>query len=101
MRLSKIQRRSLGIYLRFRDERPTILKLAKTSLWRLLLISVYCLTAALLFYFFRSAWGVGLMLGILIGFLSATVAQLRLFLKVWPAAREVLDWARVEALLEQ
>jgi hypothetical protein len=42
----------------------------------------------------------GLMLGILIGFLSSAIAQLRLFLRIWPAVSYVLDWEKVRALLE-
>jgi hypothetical protein len=44
---------------------------------------------------------VELVLGILIGFLSSTIAQFRLFVKIWPAVSQVLDWPKVKALLEQ
>ena len=101
MQLTKLQRRSLELYLRFRDERPTLSALLKSSWWRILLISAYCLILTAFFYFVNSAWGMGLMLGILIGFLSSAIAQIRLFLRIWPAVKEVLDWAKVRALLEQ
>ena len=100
MQLTKLQRRSLGLYLRFRDERPTLLALMKFSGWRILLISAYCLIFTAFFYFVNSVWGMGLMLGILIGFLSSAIAQLRLFLRIWPAVSYVLDWEKVRALLE-
>jgi hypothetical protein len=101
VQLTKLQRRSLGLYLRFRDEQPTLSALVKFSWWRILLISAYCLIVTAFFYFFNNVWGMGLMLGILIGFLSSAVAQIRLFLKIWPAVKEVLDWTKVRALLEQ
>jgi hypothetical protein len=101
MQLSKLQRRSLGLYLRFRDERPTLLALTRFSLGRVLFVSSYCLIFMALFYYIGNTFGTGLMLGILLGFLSSAVAQFRLFVKIWPAVREVLDWAKVRALLEQ
>lgn len=99
MRLSKVQRRSLEIYLSFRDTSPSLPKLVRLSGWRILLIPSYCLMATAFFYFYHCVAGIWLMAGILIGFLSSTLAQYRLFLKVWPAVREVLDWNELKALL--
>jgi preprotein translocase subunit SecF len=99
MQLSKLQRRSLEIHFRFRDERPTISALVRLSLWRILLIPAYCLAAVALFIYMRSEFGVGLMLGVIVGFLSSVIAQLRLFIKLWPAFREVIDWTKLGALL--
>ena len=69
--------------------------------WRLLFVPSYCLGVAAFLYYIDSPVGTGVMLGFLLGYLSYYLAQMRVFLKLWPVFREALDWNKVSALLGQ
>jgi hypothetical protein len=101
MAISKLQRRSLQMYVRFHDTPPTLTTLMRRSLPRVALIAALCSLGATLYYWMDFVQGVGFMLGVFVGVLTMVVGQGRVFLKLWPVFSQVMDWARIQALLAE
>jgi len=101
MQLTKLQRKSLDLYLMFRRQKPTLITLIKISRWKILLVCAYFVVFGMFLYLIDNFFGTGIMLGMILGYLSVTIANLRVFVRLWPVISEVLDWAKVEFLLER
>jgi hypothetical protein len=101
MPISKLQRKSLQLYLRFQDRSPSLLTLMRLSLPRIVLIATACSLAGTFYYWVDLVFGAGLMLGIFVGFLTAVLGQHLLAVRVWPVFKQVIDWTKVHALLAE
>jgi len=99
--LTKLQRKSLETYMAFRDRPPAIGAIFRRSAGRVSFIAAYCVVFGVVLDWLDSPLGAGLMFGILIGLLVGALSQARVFLRVWPAITQVLDWTKLQALLAE
>lgn len=95
-----IQQDVLRLYKDYQSSPPSVRKLFGRSLWRyLLLIFVFVLGIALA-VIFGLANHAFLMLGLLVGALLRDLASFIRFVRTWPVTESVLDWDRIDTLLE-
>ena len=100
MKLTKLQVKGLKQYLEFRAEEPTLFALFRKS-WRLWLICFVILPADGWFLIWGGWPTVGwLFLGFALGILLTNIGRIRLFIAVWPALRETVDWEKLNALVQ-
>lgn len=99
MPMTRLQRRNLQLYLRFRDKQMTVAQL----IWcnrriYLLLLLVFAIVAAL-FYAAAGTLGAsfaGVALAVMV---LRDIGYYRRSVAIWPALQRVLDWTKVEQLL--
>ena len=101
MQLTKFQRKTLERYKLFQHESPTFIKLLKLSLPRAIPIYLYLLGFAALCYWFDAMWGASLFIGMFFGHLCYFIAHLRMISKIWSLHNDILDWDKINALLQR
>ena len=101
MKLSAIQRRLLYQYRDFHESAPSVSRLVAISTWAYVrLLLVFTIAFALTWtYEFRST--ALLLLGMVIGTVSRDFGTFRRMVKIWPVLCHVLDWKRIDELLEE
>jgi cell division protein FtsW (lipid II flippase) len=96
----KLQRQVLNLYRDYHVSPPSVLTLIRKNLGRyLLVIVVFCLVVVLSFVdqrFGLAAFALGLMIGALLRDLAA----FNHFTKTWKITESLLDWEKINTLLE-
>jgi hypothetical protein len=104
MQLTKRQRRVLEIYRWYRAHPPSFRFYLSAMLWRSarwLYASIFGI--AILIVMTRASIFGGLtyiILGVLLGFVIRDVLSYRQTTLVWPVFDEIIDWSKVDALLQ-
>jgi len=105
MHLTKLQRRALAIYHWYHQHPPTWQVYLMAMIWRssyLVYLGIIGVAALLLLINRVAAIGGWsyLLLGVIIGsFLRALLAY-RQTIRLWPMLDSIIDWAKVDALLQ-
>jgi hypothetical protein len=101
MQLTKGQRRNLELYANYHSAPPTLWQLVRQNLWR---YGAIALLVILLFFLVPAAGAEYLKwiaTGLFLGVLLRDISRFRQFVHTWPAMEAVLDWQRLEALLNK
>jgi hypothetical protein len=104
MQLTKQQRRMLEIYRWYRAHPPSLRFYLSAMLWRSarwLYVGVFAI-AVLIVIGRATIFGslTYIILGLLLGFVVRDVIYYRQTTLVWPVFDEIIDWGKVEALLQ-
>jgi hypothetical protein len=100
MQLTKVQRQMLEQYRAYRGNRPGVGFFVRLNLWRYLLLVGAAVVAFLLLLFLGAGGSACLVLGLVAGALLRDIALFRRFKNTWPVTERVLDWERIDYLLE-
>jgi hypothetical protein len=100
MQLSKAQRKTLEQYQTYRGIRPGVGYFIRLNLWRYLLLVGAGVVAYLLLLYLGVAGSAYGILGLVAGALLRDFALFRRFKESWPVVESLLDWERLNGLLE-
>lgn len=100
MTLTKLQLRSLKVYLSWHTQPPTFWVLARSSLrsWLALVVVAGLGYLVVESGYPEAGW---LVIGIMGGAFLRDIGRYRVLLKVWPAHDDVTDWERVISVIEE
>ena len=101
MELTKVQRQTLEQYRRYRGKRPGVGFFVRSNLWRYFLLVGAGVVAFLLLLSLGVSGPAYLLLGLVVGALLRDYALFRRFKQSWPVVEELLDWDRLNALLDE
>ncbi|HKI33431.1 MAG TPA: hypothetical protein VKA46_16370 [Gemmataceae bacterium] len=100
MELTRFQRKNLVAYRQYHDDPPTWGGYFRRT-WHLYLFIVgWIIGGALLVYWLGFPLVSAVLLGMLAGCLIRDYGMYRKFLQLWPALAEILDWERIDDLLQ-
>jgi len=99
MQLTKAQRRNLELYASYQKAPPTFWQLFKLNLWRYLVMAVLLVLLFGLSKVTGTEWLALITLGLFLGALMRDLARFRQFVHIWPAISAVLDWERLNTLV--
>ena len=99
MQLTKAQRRNLELYAIYHKAPPTFWQLFRLNLWRYLVMTVLLILLFGLSQVTGTEWLALIATGLFLGALIRDVARFRQFVHIWPAISVVLDWERLNILL--
>ena len=97
----KLQQQVLNHYQEYHRIYPTLVQLIVRNLGRYLLIIAVAALVLVLSYALERPAVANFVLGLLIGALLRDLGTFIQFTKTWPIIDPVLDWDRIEALLEK
>lgn len=100
MQLTKLQAKALTNFRTFRNDAPTFANQMRRAWWFYLMIAVMALGCAAIGYFLEQPWVGGLGIGMALGIYFRDDANVHRFSLLWPALAEVIDWAKLDQLLE-
>jgi hypothetical protein len=96
----KTQQQIIRLYLEYRDSPPGLVQLVRRNLGHYLLRILIAALAIMLAYMLQRPELAFLVLGMLVGALLRDLAFFNRLARTWPTTASVLDWDRIEALLE-
>ncbi len=100
MKLSALQRKLLQQYRGFHDSAPSMGRLMALSARHHVLLVLVFTIAVVLTYSFRLPSVALILVGMAIGAVSRDFGRFRTMIRVWPVLSRVLDWKRIDELLE-
>ena len=105
MHLTPFQRRVLQVYRWYHQHPPAWRFYLTTMMWRSsyqIYLGIVGIAVLLLLISRTAAIGrwIDLLLGILIGIIIRAMLSYRQTIRLWPVFDSIIDWGRVEALLE-
>lgn len=101
MRLNKPQALALEEFRRYRSKQPSYVGYLRKNWWRYLIFVILFLLFALLGFAMGDSWVVAFVAGLLFGIVMVEESNVRHFRRLWPAMAAVLDWERIDQLLEE
>jgi hypothetical protein len=100
MKLTKIQRKTLQFLLLFFPIKPTIGRQLRFNWFAWLPLLALCAIGCI-FAFTSGLSSLGWwVIGMAVGAFSRDIGRFRLFVRVWPVYKEIINWQRVTELLE-
>jgi hypothetical protein len=99
MKLTRMQKTVLQIYWRYHTGGWRLGPVLRVNWWRWLLLAVVAAGGSW-FAFRISSWVGGLVIGLCAGAFFRDVGQLRNSFRWWPVAEEIINWQRVEELVQ-
>jgi hypothetical protein len=100
MPLSKVQRQTLEQYRSYRGKRPGAVYFVRLNLWRYVLLVGVAVVGFMVLLSLGVSAPAYLLLGLLAGALLRDYALFRRFKHSWPVVEGLLDWDRLNDLLE-
>ena len=101
MSVTKLQRVVLQRYLGYRTKPPTFFGLLRQS-WRVEVILIAASALGVWYAYSVHLYGTSCFIGgLLVGALARDAGTFRRVLQAWPALSQVLDWQRVERVLDE
>lgn len=101
MKLTKLQLRTFKQYTEYRSVEPTLLRIMMQG-WKACLYIFVFVPAFGCFLIWNEGTSLGwLLIGISVGILSKVIGNVRAFNMVWPALRELIDWEKLNALVQE
>jgi hypothetical protein len=97
----KLQQQVLELYQNYHVSPPSLVGLIGRNLGRYLLMIITAALAIILFYSVQLPNHASVLLGLLIGALLRDIAVFQRLIKTWPITESVLDWDRIDTLLEE
>ncbi|HSG17855.1 MAG TPA: hypothetical protein VLE70_16240 [Anaerolineae bacterium] len=99
MQLTKSQRRNLELYATYRSAPPTFWSLFRHNLPRLVFMALLVFLLYLLAPTAGTEWLALIATGLFLGVLGRDIGRFWQFVRMWPALAAVLDWQRLDMLL--
>jgi hypothetical protein len=100
MQLTKAQRKNLELYAAYRSNTPTIWRLFRQNLVRYLVIAALIMLLNILSPSVGMESIALIFIGLFLGTLFRDVGTIWRFVRIWPATAAVLDWERLDTLLD-
>lgn len=100
MSLTAHERAILTAFRRHRSDPPTFPRLVRESSPRLVPVVVVLGLAAGLFAWVGDDHRPLLLVGVIVGFVANTLMSIRGVIRNWPTIKAVIDWDRVNVLLD-
>ncbi|MBS0204330.1 MAG: hypothetical protein JSS49_15610 [Planctomycetes bacterium] len=101
MQLSPAQRKNLSIWRAFHDEPPTVAELIRLNVRRILILSICFVGPSAIAISDRSYSVAAMGLGMFLGILLRDFGAFRATVHFWPALNDVVDWNRLDELLDK
>ena len=99
MQLTKVQRQTLEQYKAHRGKRHGVGYFVRLNLWRYLLLVGAAVVAFFLLRFLGVVGAAYILLGLVAGALLRDFGLYRQFKERWPVVEGLLDWERIDNLL--
>lgn len=99
--LSPTQRKYLSSWRAFHDKPPTIAELIRLNVRRFLILSICLVGPSVMAVYDRSYVVAAMGLGVFFGILLRDFGAFRTTVYLWPALNNVVDWNRLNELLDE
>ena len=99
MQLTKSQRRNLELYATYRSAPPTFWHLFRQNLPRLVFMALLVVLIYVLAPTAGTEWLALFVTGLFLGVLVRDLGRFWQFVRMWPVLAAVLDWQRLDMLL--
>ena len=99
MQLTKGQRRNLELYATYRSAPPTFWQLLRVNLPRLAFMALLVVLLYVLAPTAGTEWLALMVTGLFLGVLVRDIGRFWQFVRMWPVLAAVLDWQRIDRLL--